>query len=50
MILETVGVLEPGLTSFFSLSSSLEEEKGSGDAFLAFSAAETLLEKRLTVR
>jgi len=27
-----------------------KEEKGSGDAFLEFSAAETLLEERLTVR
>jgi len=50
MILEAVGVLGPGLTFFSSLSSSLEEEEGSEDAFLESSAAETLLEERLTVR
>ena len=49
MILEAVGVLGPGLTSFSSLFSSSEEEEGSGDAFLESSAAETLLEKCLTV-
>jgi len=43
MILEIVGVLGPGLTSFS------EEEEGSGDAFLESSAAETLLEEHLTV-
>jgi len=50
MILEAVGVLKPGLTSFFSLSSSSKEEKGSGDAFLESLAAETLLEERLIVQ
>ena len=50
MILEAIGVLGPGLTSSSSLSSSSEEEKGSGDAFLESSAAETLLEERLTVQ
>ena len=50
MILEAVGVLGPGLTSSSSLSSSLEEEEGSGDAFLESLAAETLLKERLTVR
>ena len=50
MILEVVGVLGPGLTSSSSLFSSSEEKKGSGDAFLKFSAAETLLEERLTMR
>ena len=50
MILEAVGVLGPELTSFSSLSSFSEEEEGSGDAFLESSAAETLLEKHLTVR
>jgi len=50
MILEAVGVLEPGLTSSSSLSSFSEEEKGSGDAFLEFLAVETLLEERLTVQ
>jgi len=49
MILETVGVLEPGLTSSSSLSSEEEEEEGSGDAFLESLVAETLLEERLTV-
>jgi len=43
MILEAVDVLGPGLIS------SSEEEEGSGDAFLESSAAETLLEERLTV-
>jgi len=43
MILEAIGVLGPGLTS------SLEEEESSRDAFLESSAAETLLEERLTV-
>jgi len=43
MILEAVGVLGPGLTS------SEEEEESSGDAFLETSAAEILLEERLTV-
>jgi len=50
MILEAVGVLGPGLTSSSSLFSSSEEEEGSGDAFLETSAAEILLEERLTVR
>ena len=50
MILEVVGVLGPGLTSSSSLFSSSEKKKGSGDAFLKFSAAKTLLEERLTVR
>ena len=50
MILEAVGILELGLTFSSSLSSSSEEEEGSGDAFLESSAAETLLEERLTVR
>jgi len=49
MILEAVGVLEPGLTSSSSLSFSSEEEEGSEDAFLESSAAETLLEEHLTV-
>ena len=50
MILEAIGVLGPGLTSFSLLSFSSEEEESSGDAFLETSAAETLLEERLTVR
>jgi len=33
-----------------SLSSEEEEEKGSGDVFLEFSAAETLPEERLTMQ
>jgi len=43
MILKAVGILGPELTS------SSEEEEGSGDAFLKSSAAETLLEEYLTV-
>ena len=50
MILEAIGVLEPGLTSSSSLSSSSEEEEGSRDAFLETSEAETLLEEHLTVQ
>ena len=50
MILKAVGVLGPGLTSSSSLFSSSEEEEGSGDVFLEFSVAETLLKERLTVR
>ena len=50
MILEAVGVLGPGLTSSSSLFSSSEEEEGSEDAFLEFSAAETLLKERLIVQ
>jgi len=50
MILEAIGVLGPGLTFFSSLSSSSKEEKGSGDAFLKSSVAETLLKECLTVR
>jgi len=47
VVLEAVGVLGP-LSS--SLSSEEEEEKGSGDVFLEFSAAETLPEKHLTMQ
>jgi len=50
MILKAVGVLGPGLTSSSSLSFSSEKEEGSGNAFLEFSAAETLLEECLTVQ
>jgi len=50
MILKAVGVLGPGLTFSSSLSSSSEEEEGSGDAFLESLAAETLLEEHLIVR
>jgi len=50
MILEVVGVLGLELTSSSSLSSSLEEEEGSGDAFLESLATKTLLEEHLTMR
>jgi len=50
MILEAVDVLGPGLTFSSLLSSSSEEEEGSGDAFLESSAAKTLLKEHLTVR
>jgi len=49
MILETVGILGPGLTSSSSFFFSSEEEEGSGDTFLESSVAKTLLEKRLIV-
>jgi len=49
MILETVDVLGPRLTSFLLLFFSKEKES-SRDAFLKSSTAETLLKEHLTVQ
>jgi len=50
MILETVDVLGPRLTSFLLLFFSSKEKESSRDAFLKSSTAETLLKEHLTVQ